>query len=93
MIEIYGKDGCPYCDKAIQLIDENKIRYSYYKVGKDLTLEEFQEKFPDVRTVPAITTYGMYIGGYDQLVEYVEENGDYGQGNTVRDPTQRDYNA
>lgn len=93
MIEIYGKDGCSFCDKAIQLVHENRIRFSYYKIGTDLTLEEFQEKFPGVKAVPAVTTYGMYIGGYNELVGYVEENCDYEQGNIARDPAQRDYNS
>lgn len=79
MIDVYGKDGCSYCDKAVRLLEYNNMHYRYFKVGTDLTLQEFQERFPGVKTVPAITTYGMYIGGYDQLVGYVEENGNGGR--------------
>ena len=93
MIDVYGKDGCSFCDKAVNLLDNHKMKYRYHKLGTDYTIEQFQELFPNVKTVPAITTYGMYIGGYDQLVGYVEENSDYEQGSVTGDPTQRDYNA
>jgi glutaredoxin len=92
MIEIYGKDGCPYCDKALELVKYHQLEHIYHKVGKDLVLEEFMEKFPGIKTVPVVTTYGMYIGGYDELVSYVMENSN-DQRKIVRDPTQRDYYA
>jgi glutaredoxin len=93
MIDVYGKDGCSFCEKAVSLLESHMIPYQYKKLGTDYSIEEFQALFPGVKSVPAITTYGMYIGGYDALVGYVEENSDYEQGNVARDPTQRDYNA
>lgn len=93
MIEIYGKDGCSYCEMALQLVKSHQLEHVYHKIGKDLTLNEFVEIFPGVKTVPAVKTYGMYIGGYDDLVAFVEENSNDVQGKVVRDPTQRDYNS
>lgn len=76
MIEIYGKDGCSYCEKALNLVKYYQIEHVYHKIGRDLTLDEFKEKFPGQRTVPVILTHGFRIGGYDDFVGYIEENND-----------------
>lgn len=73
MIEVYGREGCSYCTKAQKLLEEKKIPYNYIQLGIDITVDEFKEKFPDQKTVPVITNYGMKIGGYSELQEYIEE--------------------
>ena len=79
MIEVYGKDGCIYCEKAVSLLNEHSMKYSYYKLGEDITVAEFKEKFPGQKTVPVITTFGLNIGGYEALQGYIEETaGNYG---------------
>lgn len=79
MIEVYGKDGCIYCEKAVSLLNEHSMKYTYYKLGEDITIDEFKEKFPGQKTVPVITTFGLNIGGYEALQGYIEETaGNYG---------------
>ena len=79
MIEVYGKDGCIYCEKAVSLLNEHSMKYTYYKLGEDITVDEFKEKFPGQKTVPVITTFGLNIGGYEALKGYIEETaGNYG---------------
>lgn len=79
MIEVYGKDGCIYCEKAVSLLNEHSMKYTYYKLGEDITVDEFKEKFPGQKTVPVITTFGLNIGGYEALQGYIEETaGNYG---------------
>ena len=79
MIEVYGKDGCIYCEKAVSLLNEHSMKYTYYKLGEDITVDEFKEKFPGQKTVPVIRTFGMNIGGYEALKGYIEETaGNYG---------------
>ena len=73
MIEVYGRDGCSYCEKAIDILERYKAKYSYYKLGRDLTAAEFKEKFPDQKTVPCVVVHGMKIGGYNELAGYLEE--------------------
>jgi glutaredoxin len=57
MIEIYGKENCPFCDMAKQLCD-------------DFTREEMIEKFPFAKTFPQIIIDGEYCGGYTELNEW-----------------------
>ena len=77
-IDIYGKDNCPFCDKALwlaqQVSQESYHSYSYYKLDKDFTREELFEKFPTARTFPQITIDGESIGGYTEFEAFLKEN-------------------
>ena len=72
-VEVYSKDSCPYCVKAINLLETTDLDFEVHKLGEDFSREELLEWFPDARTFPVITLDNMWIGGYDQLVEVVEE--------------------
>lgn len=73
-IEIYSKDNCPYCDMAINLSENTEgVVSSVFKLDTDFTREELFEKFPNARTFPQITIDGESIGGYDNLVKYLEK--------------------
>jgi len=77
MIEIYGKDNCPYCDKAKALCERKGLDYQYKLLSFDFTREEMFTMFPTARTFPQIRVRDSehsftYIGGYDKLVEYVK---------------------
>jgi len=67
-VEIYGKDFCPYCDKAVNLAKGiDGISHEYKKLGRDFTREELFEQFPGARTFPQIKIDGENIGGYDEF--------------------------
>lgn len=76
---VFGKDTCPYCKKAKDLLEEKEIDYNYKNVVKDsvalytmipMVKDQIGQKTPV--TVPQIWMDGKYIGGYDQLVEYLK---------------------
>lgn len=67
---IYSRDNCIYCDRAKELLESANIEYTEYKIGRDLSREEFLEKFPNTRTVPQIYLDETYIGGYDKLIQH-----------------------
>jgi len=69
MIEIYGKDNCPYCDKAKALCERKGLDYQYKLLSFDFTREEMFEMFPTARTFPQIKVDGNAIGGYTELEE------------------------
>ena len=72
-VEVYSKDSCPYCVKAINLLETTDLDFEVHKLGEDFSREELLEWFPDARTFPVVTLDNMWIGGYDQLVEVVDE--------------------
>jgi glutaredoxin len=74
MIEIYGKDNCPYCDKAKALCERIGEEYEYKLLGFDFTREEMMETFPTARTFPQIIVDGNKIGGYTELEELVKSD-------------------
>ena len=70
-IEIFSKDFCPACDKAIHkaqaMIQETTNTVEVFKLGRDFTREELMEQFPTARTFPQIIFMGEKIGGYNEL--------------------------
>ena len=71
-IEIYGKDNCPFCDRALHkaqamMQETSEHEYSYWKLGKDFTREDLFEKFPNARTFPQITVDGELVGGWTEF--------------------------
>lgn len=71
---VFGKDTCPYCQKAKALLDEKKVDYTYHNVIKDSaslyrliphTKKNIGNKTPV--TLPQIWINGEYIGGYTEL--------------------------
>ena len=83
MILIYGKPMCPFCDKAKALCEQRGFDYEYKSLGTDYTKEELLETFPGARTVPQIVINGNKIGGWDQMVKYIEETNYTGTGYTL----------
>ena len=83
MIEIYGKEQCPFCVQAKQLCETRSYPFVYKQLGQDFTREEVMELFPGARTFPQIKVNGNSIGGYDKLAKYIEETGYTGSGHTL----------
>jgi len=71
-IEIYGKDNCAYCTKAINLAEIQSMDFTYKKLDVDFNREEMMSMFPTARTFPQIKVDGNAIGGYEQFMEYVK---------------------
>ena len=70
-IEIYSKDNCSFCDKAVhqaqQMVQESSNKYIVYKLGVDFEMEDMIKKFPNARTFPQIIVDGKNIGGYTEF--------------------------
>lgn len=80
MIEIYGKPACPSCTKAKALCESRNLKFEYYQLDVDFTKEELFEQFPTARTFPQIKIGGTSIGGYEQMLEYIDNTGYNGTG-------------
>ena len=73
-VKIYVKEPCPFCVRAIRLLDELNIAYDEI----DLTDKEDEiQKLKNEtgwRTVPIIMIKGKLIGGYTDLKALVDED-------------------
>lgn len=82
MITIYGKTNCGFCTKAKDLAESRKIKYEYKDVGiSQATLDEMQARVSSpVRSVPQIFIGDKHIGGYSDLMKYIDQTGYNGTG-------------
>ena len=69
IVEIFGKEQCPFCDKAKGLAEREGHNYTYRQLGLNFEFPHFMEKFPTARTFPQITMDGKAIGGFNELRE------------------------
>ena len=82
-VEIFSKDNCKYCVKAKHTLTQLGIPFTERKLGKDLTREQLFERAPNARTMPIIFIGGENIGGYNELVKYIENTGFNGTGHSI----------
>ena len=67
-VEVYFKDYCPYCHKAMALLDHKDIEYQAYDITHDEAgQKEMAKRKPGARTVPQIFINDEGIGGCDEL--------------------------
>ena len=58
MLELYVKDGCPYCWKQIEELEEEGLSYRLHNVSQDRSaLREAKEKYK-ARIVPVLVENG-----------------------------------
>lgn len=75
-IEIYTKAFCPYCSRAIALLDSKGAEYEEF----DITMGgpkrvEMIERASGRTTVPQIFIDGKHIGGSDDLAALERQGG------------------
>jgi len=64
---IWGKQGCPYCDKAKNLLASKRLQYRYIDIEEDeACYSKFKEQ--EFKTVPQVWSDGEHIGGYTELL-------------------------
>jgi glutaredoxin 3 len=77
-IEIYTKDKCTYCIQAKKLIESKGWSYTENYIDdstRDLLIEELTTRIGQIpRTVPQIFIDDKSIGGYTELVKWIEDN-------------------
>lgn len=49
---VYTKDNCPACVQLKARLVSEGTSFVEVHLGKDMTIEAFKEKFPNVRSVP-----------------------------------------
>lgn len=72
-ITVYGKENCRYCTRAKSLLEFHKWDYEYLTLGEDYSRKDLAELvgLGARMTVPQIVIDGELIGGYSDLVEYM----------------------
>lgn len=84
MFLVYSTPTCVYCDRAKTLLTSKGLEYQEIQLEqgqekvkgtKYIAMESFKEMLPEAKTVPQIfysqDTHYQYIGGFDDLKEYL----------------------
>jgi len=72
-VEIYSKSNCVFCDKAKYYFLQNDITYVEHNVEIPEVFEKLMSRNPNARTMPQIFVNDELIGGYTDLMEWVEK--------------------
>lgn len=74
MFSVYTRDGCSFCEKAKNLLNQNNLQYTEYSIGKNILREEVLQKFPGIKMLPIIVDVnGTLVGGYEDLVTHLQQ--------------------
>lgn len=74
-VEIYGREGCPYCEKAVEYASVNDLLYTYYDITKEPVLREAMlKRNPSAKTVPQIFIDNKSVGGYDDMINLLDQD-------------------
>lgn len=68
---VWGQPKCPWCDRVKLLLTSSGYEVEYNEIGNGYTKEDFIVAVPRARTVPQVFIEGVRIGGYDDVVEYM----------------------
>lgn len=64
---VYGKDSCPACKKAVDLLETYGKEFDYIDVSQDKEALRYIKEELQAKTVPQIFEGDHYIGGLDHL--------------------------
>lgn len=78
-IEIITADWCTYCEKAKQLLSE--YGYDYTEIDLDLALGYMS--LYNLKTIPQIFVDRVLLGGYEDLLDKLNRDGDITLGDTL----------
>ena len=73
IVEIYSKDNCIFCEKALSLATMKGLDVTVKKLGVDFGMEDLMGQFPNARTFPQIVVDDKSIGGYTEFAELVND--------------------
>ena len=71
-VEIYSKTNCVFCDKAKMRLQ--KYNPKIHILDDDFSRNDFFKKFPNAKTFPQIIINQEHIGGYAELIKWLEKN-------------------
>lgn len=72
---MWTKDDCSYCVKAKEILKNLGITYEERKLGHGWTKEDLLKDVPTATKVPQIFLWGKHVGGYTDLLQYIEDHG------------------
>ena len=73
MYTIYSKPNCSFCMQAKNLLEDNKLEFEYLQLGTHYSLDELMTLAPNAKSFPQVFKDGVLVGGFNNLVEYLNQ--------------------
>ena len=70
---VYSKDGCPYCQQIIEVLNLSGLNYVEYKLNEHFDYKAFYEQFGYGATFPQVVLNGENLGGCQDSIRYMQE--------------------
>ena len=70
---VYSKDGCPYCNKVVQVLELAKLNHVVYKLDQHFDKKSFYGQFGQGSTFPQVVRDNQNLGGCTETVQYLKE--------------------
>ncbi|MEA3430394.1 MAG: glutaredoxin [Nanoarchaeota archaeon] len=70
--KVYTKSYCPYCTMAKELLKDKGYEFEEIELISDEQYEELKKKTGH-QTVPQIFCDDKFVGGYDDLCEFLKD--------------------
>jgi glutaredoxin 3 len=72
MYTIYSTETCPWCQRAKVLLDKRGFEYHEIDITTDRALQKEMLQRSGRQSVPQIFIGDKHVGGYDDLVKYLQ---------------------
>ena len=72
-VEIYSKSNCSYCVMAKNYFESKGIDYTLHDAEDISVFKQLLVRNPAARTMPQIFINDELIGGYTDLIEWLEK--------------------
>ena len=72
-IIIYTQNSCVYCEAAKEAFKKRDWKYTEYNLKEDENKVALFESLPNAKTVPQIWIDDKHIGGYDELMAWLND--------------------
>ena len=70
---VYSKEGCPFCQKIMEILNAYEFNAVEYKLDEDFTSEAFYQQFGDGATFPQVVLNNENLGGCQESIKYMQE--------------------
>ena len=70
---VYSKNGCPYCQQIIEVLNLSGLNYVEYKLNEHFDYKAFYEQFGYGATFPQVVLNGENLGGCQDSIRYMQE--------------------
>ena len=70
---VYSKEGCPFCQKIMEVLNAYEFNAVEYKLDQDFSSEAFYHQFGEGATFPQVVLNNENLGGCQESIKYMQE--------------------